>query len=73
MHFHERFSRSLVKAFTFRTLIICSDAVVVFWLTHRYDATIGIVIVSNLASTFWYIVHERVWNEIHWGKEKKKK
>lgn len=60
--------RSLVKAITFRTLIVCSDAVVIFLITHRWDTTIGLVIATNLASTTLYFIHERVWNRVQWGR-----
>lgn len=60
--------RSLVKAITFRTLILCSDAIVIFLITHRWDTTIGLVIATNLASTMLYFFHERVWSAIQWGR-----
>jgi uncharacterized membrane protein len=60
--------RSLVKAITFRTLILCSDAVVIFLITHRWDTTAGLVIATNLASSTLYFIHERIWNRIQWGR-----
>jgi uncharacterized membrane protein len=60
--------RSLVKATTFRALILCSDAVVIFLITHRWDATLGLVIATNLASTTLYFLHERIWSKIQWGR-----
>ena len=61
--------RSLVKAVTFRSLILCSDSAVIFLVTHRWDMTIGLVITTNLASTILYFIHERAWNKIQWGRE----
>jgi uncharacterized membrane protein len=60
--------RSLLKAITFRMLILCSDAIVIFLITRRWDTTIGLVIATNLASTTLYFIHERVWNRIQWGR-----
>jgi uncharacterized membrane protein len=60
--------RSLVKAVTFRLLILCSDTTVIFLITHRWDTTIGLVIATNLASTTLYFLHERIWNRIQWGR-----
>jgi uncharacterized membrane protein len=60
--------RSLVKAATFRVLILCSDFAVIFLVTHRWDTTIGLVVATNLASTTLYFFHERVWNRIDWGR-----
>ena len=60
--------RSLVKAITFRILILCSDTIVIFLITHRWDTTAGLVILTNLASTTLYFFHERIWNRIQWGR-----
>lgn len=60
--------RSLAKAITFRTLILCSDALVIFLITHRWDTTIGLVLATNLASTTLYFIHERIWSRIRWGR-----
>lgn len=68
MKTHVQARRSLVKAITFRTVILCSDAVVIFLITHRWDTTIGLVIATNLASTTLYFLHERVWSQIQWGR-----
>ncbi len=36
--------RSLVKALTYRLIIMCSDGVIVFFITHRYDLAIAVII-----------------------------
>lgn len=60
--------RSLVKAVTFRALILCSDAVVIYLITRRVDQTAGLVVATNLASTTLYFIHERIWSRIQWGR-----
>ena len=60
--------RSLVKAITFRALILCSDAILIFLITRRWDMTAGLVIVTNIASTTLYFIHERIWSRIGWGR-----
>ncbi len=70
--FYEDTKRSLIKAVTFRLLILCSDGIIIFLITHRYDITLGVIFFSNLSSTILYIIHERVWNRVHWGKMHKK-
>jgi adenylylsulfate kinase len=69
MVFHEQNSRSIIKALTFRVLIIISDAIIIFAITRRYDVTIGVIVFSNIASTVLYFIHERIWNKVHWGKK----
>jgi len=56
--------RSLIKAVTFRVLIIIFDAFVIFFITRRFGITLGIIFFSNIVSTILYFVHERVWNNI---------
>lgn len=66
--FNEHFKRSLVKAVTFRAVILVSDSLIIYAITKRLDVTIGVMLLSNLASTLLYFLHERVWNNIVWGK-----
>lgn len=68
--FFENTKRSITKAVTFRLLILVSDSIIIFTITHRYDITLGVIFFSNFASTFLYFLHERFWNNIHWGKAK---
>lgn len=69
MAFFEHNSRSIVKALTFRCIILISDFVIIFTVTRRYDITFGLMILSNFSSTILYFFHERIWNKIHWGKK----
>jgi uncharacterized membrane protein len=71
MVFHEHVGRSLLKALTYRFIILISDSAIIFLITRRVDITIGIIGVSNIASTLIYFVHERAWNHVHWGREKR--
>jgi adenylylsulfate kinase len=66
--FKEATKRSIIKAITFRVLILLSDSIIIFAITHRYDITVGVIFFSNFASTILYYFHERIWNNIHWGK-----
>lgn len=69
MAFQENHSRSIVKALTYRGIILVSDATLIYLITGNFKLTIGFVGISNVASTFLYFVHERIWNEVHWGKK----
>lgn len=68
MAFYEHNKRSITKALTFRGVILMSDGVIIFFITHRYDVALAVIVFSNLASTIIYFFHERAWNKIHWGK-----
>jgi len=69
---YESNSRSLAKTITFRVLIIIADVVVVYFLTHRFDLVVTIVVLRNVVAMFLYYFHERFWNAVNWGRMKKK-
>jgi len=64
----EKNKRSIFKSVTFRITVIISDTIITYTLTRRVDLTAGFVIFTNIASTFLYYSHERIWAHIHWGK-----
>jgi len=66
--FHEHFGRSMVKALTYRALIMVSQGLVTYVITQRLNMTLGIMFVSSITSTLLYLFHERLWNAVHWGK-----
>ncbi len=66
--FHEHLGRSIVKAITFRLLILIADGLIIFGITKRYDIALSVMFFSNLSSTIIYFIHERAWDKIHWGK-----
>jgi len=69
MSFSEHNKRSITKALTFRVIATAAELVITFLITHRYDITIGVVVVSDVTTTLLYYFHERFWNKIRWGKE----
>ncbi|KKS53836.1 MAG: Adenylyl-sulfate kinase [Candidatus Gottesmanbacteria bacterium GW2011_GWA1_42_26] len=68
MKVHETSHRSLFKAITFRAIILTTDGLIIFVLTGSYDLTLSVILFSNLISTVVYFLHERAWNQIHWGR-----
>ncbi len=73
MAFHEYYKRSILKSITYRFIIILSDGLIIFAITHRYDTTAQVIVFSNIASTIMYFAHERFWDNIHWGKSRSTK
>lgn len=69
-NFSEHTKRSIVKAITFRIIILISDGIIIYSITHRYDVALAVILFSNISSTIIYFIHERVWNKINWGKIK---
>lgn len=56
--------RSLIKAATFRIVVVVINTFVVYIITKRIDLTLGVIIFSNVTSTILYFFHERIWNRI---------
>jgi uncharacterized membrane protein len=63
--------RSVVKSITFRILIVMADGVIIYTITKSLALSLSVIILSNISSTIIYFVHERVWNNIKWGKGKR--
>jgi adenylylsulfate kinase len=59
--------RSVVKALTYRAVIICLDFLCIYLFTGKIKVALGFMIVSNLYTTIGYFVHERIWAHIPWG------
>jgi len=61
--------RSIAKAVTYRSVIICLDFLAVYLLTGKISTATTFMIVSNTYTTLGYFLHERVWAKISWGRE----
>jgi adenylylsulfate kinase len=61
--------RSVVKAFTYRIVIVCLDFLAIYIFTHKVEVALGFMIVSNIYTTIGYFLHERLWARIRWGTE----
>lgn len=59
--------RSVVKALTYRALVVCLDFTVIYLLTGKVAAAAGFMLISNLYTTVGYFLHERLWARIRWG------
>jgi len=61
--------RSVVKAATYRIVIVCLDFLVIYLLTGHVRVALGFMIISNVYTTLGYFVHERISPHIKWGTE----
>ncbi len=59
--------RSVVKAVTYRIMIMRLDFATIFLLTDAVKAALGFMIISNIYTTAAYLIHERMWTKINWG------
>jgi uncharacterized membrane protein len=61
--------RSVIKAVTYRSIIVCLDFLAVYLLTGKVGMATTFMIVSNIYTSVGYFLHERVWAKISWGME----
>lgn len=59
--------RSVVKASTYRVVIMVLDFATIYLLTKTIKVALGFMIASNLYTTIAYFGHERLWARIKWG------
>jgi len=72
MQTHASKKRSVVKAITYRGIIICLDFLVIYLLTGKVMTAAVFMVVSNIYTTVAYFLHERLWAGIRWGMEPQK-
>ena len=61
--------RSIVKTVSYRVTIVILDFLCIYLFTGKMKIALGYTVVSNLYTTFFYFLHERIWAKINWGKK----
>ena len=64
----DTFARSALKAASYRVLVVTLDFSVLYLFTRRLSVALGFTAASNVYTTIAYLVHERVWDRITWGR-----
>lgn len=59
--------RSLLKATTYRLLVMCLDFGTIYLFTGTARIALGFMVASNVYTTAAYFFHERIWSRIGWG------
>ena len=59
--------RSLIKALTYRVVVMTADFVAILLFTRTLKIALGFMVVSNLYAAVLYFLHERAWSHIAWG------
>ena len=67
-HAVETLHRSIVKAVSYRVVILILDFAAIYLFTGKIKIALGFMIVSNIYTTLGYFLHERIWDKIKWGK-----
>jgi adenylylsulfate kinase len=64
-------ARSIAKAVSYRILGSATTAVVCFALTGKVALSAGAGVLDMVLKIGLYFVHERLWNHISYGREKR--
>jgi len=67
--FREYFSRSFVKAVTFRIIVIISNIIIITFVTGEVKIVFSVVLITTIVNTLLYIAHERFWDGVAWGRK----
>jgi adenylylsulfate kinase len=67
-HADETLARSIAKTLSYRACILILDFATIYFFTHRLEVAVGFTLVSNAYTTLGYLIHERVWDRVKWGR-----
>jgi uncharacterized membrane protein len=59
--------RSVVKAVTYRIVVMILDFATIYLFTGKVRVALGFMVASNVYTTLAYFGHERIWAHIKWG------
>jgi uncharacterized membrane protein len=60
--------RSIAKSIVWRIICIVVSILTSYVLTARWDIAVAIGSIYNIITMILYYFHERLWNNIKWGK-----
>lgn len=64
----ESVSRSIVKAISWRVLGTIDTMLIAYFISGHWKLALSIGLIEWLSKMILYVVHERIWNRISWGK-----
>ncbi|CAI8157267.1 MAG: Uncharacterised protein [Bacteroidota bacterium] len=65
----ERLSRSLLKSVSWRIIGTIDTIIISYLITGKLAFALSIGGIELVTKMILYVVHERVWNKIKWGKK----
>jgi uncharacterized membrane protein len=60
--------RSVAKSVVWRFICVVVSIAISFLLTARWDVAVAIGSVYNVITMILYYFHERIWNQVKWGR-----
>lgn len=69
LQYTETPTRSIVKAITYRVLIVISIFVTTYITTHNLASAVQVTGIAAIIGTIIYYFHERAWSLVKWGRK----
>ena len=64
-------TRSIIKAVSWRIFATLTTIIIVFIFTRQWVLSLSVGFFEVTSKLILYYFHERIWNRINWGKNKK--
>lgn len=64
----EQQRRTILKTITWRIIAIVVTVFVTFIYSRDWTASLTISLTANVLNMFFYYVHERLWNQVSFGR-----
>ncbi len=66
---NEQLSRSIIKSVSWRVIGTLDTIAISWFITGTLEFALSIGFIELITKMVLYIVHERLWNKITWGKK----
>jgi uncharacterized membrane protein len=61
--------RTISKVVTWRIILTIVNTLIGYWASGSWTVGLGAAGIALVVNSFIYWAHERIWNDIQWGKE----
>ena len=65
----ERWSRSFLKSVSWRIIGTLDTIIISYVITGKIAFALSIGAIELVTKMILYVVHERLWNKVNWGKK----
>lgn len=65
----ERLSRSFVKSVSWRAIGTIDTIIISYFITGELSFALSIGGIELVTKMILYVIHERIWNTVKWGKK----
>ena len=67
----DKLTRSFIKSLSWRVIGTIDTVLISYFITGKIDFALSIGMIELITKMGLYVLHERLWNRVSWGKTKK--